>query len=161
MKTMFSLIWYYHDGALNLCTLTIIDDNLHIFPRAFLKLYNLLIGPTLPISGRVTSWHPFCVRVQLLSHVRLFVIPWTVASQAPLSVESSRQEYWSMLPFPTPGDLPDPRIEPASLTSALAGGFFTTSVTWKLEQWKLSPDCTEYNQTWKPSKDSVGVALRF
>ena len=113
MKTMFSLIWYY-DGALNLCTLTIIDDNLHIFPRAFLKLYNLLIGPTLPISGRVTSWHPFCVRVQLLSRVQLFVIPWTVASQAPLSMESSRQEYWSRLPFPTPGDLPDPRIEPVS-----------------------------------------------
>ena len=53
---------------------------------------------------------------QLLSHVRLFVIPWTVASQAPLSVESSRQEYWSMLPFPTPGDRPDPRIEPRSQT---------------------------------------------
>ena len=40
--------------------------------------------------------------------------PWTVACQAPLSVEFSRQEYWSGLPFPTPGDLPDPRIEPGS-----------------------------------------------
>ena len=40
--------------------------------------------------------------------------PWTVALQAPLSVEFFRQEYWSGLLFPTPGDLPDPRIEPAS-----------------------------------------------
>ena len=56
-----------------------------------------------------------------------FEIPWTVAHQAPLSVEFPRQEYWSGLPFPTPGDLPNPGIEPASPVSpALAGGFFTT-----------------------------------
>ena len=42
------------------------------------------------------------------------VSPWTVAQQAPLSMEFSRQEYWRGLPFPTPGDLPDPAIEPAS-----------------------------------------------
>ena len=49
------------------------------------------------------------------------------AHQAPLDMEFSRQEYWSRLPFPTPGDLPDPGIEPASLASpTLAGGFFTT-----------------------------------
>ena len=60
---------------------------------------------------------------QLLNHVRLFVIPWTVASQTPLSMEFSRQEDWSGLPYPSPGDLPDPGIEPAS--AALAGGFFT------------------------------------
>ena len=47
-------------------------------------------------------------------------------------MEFFRQEYWSGLPFPSPGDLPDPEIEPASLTSpALAGGFFTTSTTWE------------------------------
>ena len=51
---------------------------------------------------------------------------WTVAHQAPLSVEFSRQEYWSGLPFPPPRDLPNPGIEPASLVSpALAGRFFT------------------------------------
>ena len=50
--------------------------------------------------------------------------PWTVAHQAPLSTEVSRQEYWSVLPFPTPEDLPDPGIEPTS--PALAGIFFTT-----------------------------------
>ena len=54
------------------------------------------------------------------SHVRLFTISWTVAQQAPLSVGFSRQEYWSGLPCPPPGDLPDPEIEPGSPpTSAL------------------------------------------
>ena len=48
------------------------------------------------------------------SHVWLFVTPWTVAHQGPLSVGFSRQEYWSGLPFPSPGDLPDPGIEPES-----------------------------------------------
>ena len=51
--------------------------------------------------------------------------PWTVAHQAPLSMGFSRQEYWSGLPCPPPGDLEDPGIEPASVTSpAVAGGFF-------------------------------------
>ena len=50
-----------------------------------------------------------------LSHAQLFVIPWTVACQAPLSMGFSRQEYQTGLPFPSPGDLPDPGIEPRSL----------------------------------------------
>ena len=54
----------------------------------------------------------------------LFVTPWTIAHQAPLSMGFSRQEYWSGLPCSPPGDLPNPGIKPAS--SALAGGFFTT-----------------------------------
>ena len=55
--------------------------------------------------------------------------------QAPLSMEFSRQEYWSGLPFPSPGDLPDPEIKPMSPASpALAGGFFTTSATWEALQ---------------------------
>ena len=49
-----------------------------------------------------------------LSRVRLFATPWTVAYQAPPSMGFSRQEYWSGLPFPSPGDLPDPGIEPGS-----------------------------------------------
>ena len=57
--------------------------------------------------------------VCVLSHVQLFVTPWTVAHQAPLSVGFSRQEYWSGLPFPSPGDLPDPGIK--STSPALAG----------------------------------------
>ena len=58
-----------------------------------------------------------CVKsVSHFSHVWFFVIPWIVAHQAPLSMEFSRQEYWSGLPFPSPGDLPNPGIEPGSLT---------------------------------------------
>ena len=49
-----------------------------------------------------------------LSRVRLFATPWTVAHQAPPSIEFSRQEYWSWLPFPSPGALPNPGIEPRS-----------------------------------------------
>ena len=62
----------------------------------------------------------------------LFAVPHTVACQALLSMEFSRQKYCSRLPFPPPGDLPDPGIKPTSLmSSALAGEFFTTSVTWE------------------------------
>ena len=50
-------------------------------------------------------------KVRKLSHVRLFATPWAVGYQAPPSMEFSRQEYWSGLPFPSPGDLPDPGIE--------------------------------------------------
>ena len=54
------------------------------------------------------------VKWKSLSHVQLFVIPWTVARQAPLSMEFSRQEYWSGLPFPSPGDLSGPGIKNGS-----------------------------------------------
>ena len=70
--------------------------------------------------------------VCMLSQLKLFVTPWTITHQAPLSMEISRQEYWSGLPCPPPGDLPDPMIEPTSLTSTLAGGFFTTSSAWEV-----------------------------
>ena len=67
------------------------------------------------------------------SHVRLFSTLWTVARQALLSMGFSRWEYWSGLPWPPLGDLPDPELEPMSLTSsALAGRFFTTSTTWEI-----------------------------
>ena len=63
-----------------------------------------------------------------LSCVWLFVTPWTIACQVPLSMGFSRQESWNGLPYPSPGDLPNPGIEPMSLSSpALAGRFFTTS----------------------------------
>ena len=54
------------------------------------------------------------MKVKSLSRVRLFAIPWTVAYQASPSMGFSRQEYWSGLPFPSPGDLPNPGIEPGS-----------------------------------------------
>ena len=68
----------------------------------------------------------------MLSCVQLFAIPWSVAHQALLSMEFSRQEYWSQLPFPAPGELPYSGIKLQSLWSpALAGRFFTTGVTWE------------------------------
>ena len=64
--------------------------------------------------------------------VQIFATLWTIACQAPLSIGFSRQEYWSELQCPPPGDLPDPGIESTSLVSpALAGGFVTTSPTWE------------------------------
>ena len=70
--------------------------------------------------------------MKLLSRVRPFATPWTVAYQAPQSMEFSRQEYWSRVPFPTPGDLPNSGIEPVSLaSSALADGLFITSAIWE------------------------------
>ena len=66
------------------------------------------------------------------SCIWLFENLWTTAHQAPLSMGFSRQEYWSRLPCPPPGDLPDPGIEPVSLMSpVLAGGSFTTSANWE------------------------------
>ena len=68
------------------------------------------------------------------SRVQLSVIPWTIARQASLSMGFSRQEYWRGLPFPPPGTLLDPGIEPVSLMSpALVGWFLTTSVTWEAQ----------------------------
>ena len=64
--------------------------------------------------------------------VQFFVTPWSVAHEASLSMGFSRQEYWSGLPFPSPGDLPDPGIEPTPLASpAFSGGFLITSATWE------------------------------
>ena len=66
------------------------------------------------------------------SHVRLFATLGTVASKAPLSMRFSTQEYWSGLPCPPPGYLPNPGIKPVSpMSPALAGRFFTTSATWE------------------------------
>ena len=70
------------------------------------------------------------VCAQLLSHVQLFANPWTVDSQAPLSLEFSRQEYWNGLLFLPPEHRPNPGIEPTIPASpAVAGKFFTASVS--------------------------------
>ena len=76
--------------------------------------------------------------MKLLSRVQLFVTPWIVAHQAPLSMGFSRPEYWSGLPFPSPGDLPNPGIEPRSPASAhthtgdplLSGPIFSAFPSW-------------------------------
>ena len=78
--------------------------------------------------------------VCVISGVQFFSTPWTVARQAPLSMGFSRQEYWSGLPCPPPGDLPDPGIKPQSLVSpTLASGFFTMSATREALNTEISP----------------------
>ena len=67
-----------------------------------------------PETGRQYLQNTWVWMYLSLRLVQLFVTPWTVAHQGPLSMEFSRQEYWSRLPFPSPGDLPNPGIEPAS-----------------------------------------------
>ena len=70
------------------------------------------------IGNQIKSNCPlhWSLKVKSLSHVRLFATPWTVAYQAPLSMGFSRQGYWSGVLFPSPGDLPNPGIEPRSPT---------------------------------------------
>ena len=96
------------------------------FSECFLKKSSVDKAAILPFN---LSW----LHVHVLSHfspVRLFATLWTAARQAPLSMGFSRQEHWSGYPCPSPWDLPDPGIEPASLMSpASASGFFTTSAT--------------------------------
>ena len=84
--------------------------------KTLLKMANSL-------SVQVPEWLT-CVRVCLLSPVWLSATPWTGAHQAPLSMGFSKQDYWSGLSFPTPGDLPGPEMKPSS--STLAGRHFTT-----------------------------------
>ena len=91
-----------------------------------------------------------CLCVLSHSAVSDSAILWPVAHQAPLPVRFSRQEYWGGLPFPSPGDLPDPGIEPIS--PALAGEFFTTGTTGK-------PICGhEFEQTLGDSEGQSGLA---
>ena len=93
--------------------------------------------------------------------------PWTVARQAPLAMESSRQEYWSRLPLPTPGDLPV-GTEPVSLASpALAGRFFTTASPGKPSAdseciyKQLTPWATGTLSLWASLGDGVHMELRM
>ena len=98
-----------------------------------LKIYNFLKKEVLFLphaypfnlnSGKKLDTHTHTHVLCVLYHVQLFATPWTVAHHAPLSVECSRQGYWSGLPFPSPGYLPNTGIEPIS--PAFAGRFFTT-----------------------------------
>ena len=112
----------------------------------------------LSVKSQVLLWVCVCVcvcmcvwaRAQPRSHVWLFATPWTVASQAPLSMGFSRQESWSGVPFPIPGDLPNPGIEPTSPAfSALAADSsplccmaFCKRILWEhLESQLLHPMC--------------------
>ena len=78
---------------------------------SFILYINTSSSKTWKIKWSNVRWGIFRLW-KLLSCVQLFVIPWTIVCQAPLSMEFSRQEYWSELPFPSPWDLPNPGIEP-------------------------------------------------
>ena len=85
---------------------------------------------TLSRAG-IALYSKVCMCAKSFSHVQLFGTLWTIACQASLSMGFSRQEYWSGLPFPFAGDLPDPGIELVSPASPeLAVWFFTTSASW-------------------------------
>ena len=109
------------------------------FCNAYIPIPDLLSNPPVLFKNSIASNSRICVCVcvclcararvhrHTLSHVHLLAFPWTVACQAPLSMEFSKQEYWSGLLFPSPGDYPDPGIKSVPLVfPALAGGFFTT-----------------------------------
>ena len=101
------------------------------FPKVMYSKWQRQVKMT-GLTLAILFTHHSCM-LSHFSHVQLFAILWTVARQAPLSMGFSRQEYWSGLPYPPPGDLPNPVIEPESLMSpSLAGGFFTTSATWEV-----------------------------
>ena len=92
------------------------------------------------VSASVFHSEHVCL-LSRFSRVQLFVTPWTVAHQAPRPMGFSRQEDYSGLPCPPPGDLPHPGIEPESpKCPALAGRFFTTSATWEAQNNKWRTD---------------------
>ena len=100
------------------------------------------------------SW--VCVCAQSLSHVWLFVIPWTAAHQVPLSMGSFIQEYGSGLPFPSLGDPPDPGIKSMSLV--LASGFFTTEPN---VSWDLGLDVTQHALSEFHGSKQITSPVRF
>ena len=103
-----SLIRFLNDRKY--CFIKLKLNDLHFLRIMFYKNSILNIHENFIICLKVKSK----VKVKLLSRVQLFSTPWTVAYQAPLSMGFSRQRYWSGLPFPSPGDLPNPGIEPGS-----------------------------------------------
>ena len=85
-------------------------------------------------AGNIAN-NPICMCTKVLQSCPTFCNPMDYSPQAPLSMGLSKQEYWSGLPCPPPGDIPDPGIEPLSQASpALAGRFFTTSTTCEAQQ---------------------------
>ena len=118
--------WNHVSGLFLLFLWGQISHNFPLFPHTMWKR-KLSLWRTAHVSSTIILVailpYPSCV----LSCVQLFVTPWTVAHQAPLSVEFSRQKYWTGLPFPSLVDFPDLGIKPTSLaSSAMVGRFFIT-----------------------------------
>ena len=103
-----------------------------LHPHSPTQAYDRARSERRRIQASFLTGHPCACVLHRFNRVRLFATPWTVGPQAPLSMGFSRQEYWGGLPCPSPGDLPDSGIEPASPASpALAGRLFTASATWE------------------------------
>ena len=111
-----------------LCTLAVISGHPVLVPPPTRWLL-LSHPPRASPQGAPPSFPGLLCECYSLSRVRLFATPWSVARQAPLSMGFSRQEYWSALPFPSPGDLPDPRIKPGS--PALQVDALPAELLWK------------------------------
>ena len=143
---------------------TVVKALLHFSPMVSGYMTNCITFPNLPWNEVwyvaiffLLVFHFHVCMLSCFSHVQLFETQWSAARQAPLPIGSSKQEYWSRLPCPLPGDLPSPSIEPASLVSpVLAGGFFTPTPFqgWKELQFKrpfdpvslcFSPFASRYN----------------
>ena len=134
---------FFHNSFTSLCSFSHIISILwilntfHFLKMRLLLLFLILLLPDMIFKRRMEQDHFFhhlnigsqhihldlCVYVLLLNCIQLLATPWTVACQVSLSMGFPRQEYWSLLPCPPLGDLPEPEIEPTC--PALAGGFFT------------------------------------
>ena len=127
---MGGLSWLLWGGGCSACSLWDLGS---LTQAMAVKAKNPTTRP--PVNSPSWPFNDTCACVlSRFRRVQLFATLWTVACQAPLS-RFSRQEYWSRLPCPPPGDLPDPGIKPVSLKAlVLTGKFFTSSTTW--EAWR-------------------------
>ena len=112
-----------------LCFIQLFKEKTNKDTQIFLRFFYI---SDIMVGWSIREIRHACVYAKLLQSCQLFVTPWTVSLQAPLSMGFSRQEYQSGFPRPPPGNLPDPGIKSMPLASpALAGGLFTTSTTWE------------------------------
>ena len=122
-------VWWFHINAH--CEMITTSKLISIHYLVWYGNYLLLLFTSLHPPLATASFVSVFMLLLLFSRVWLFATPWTVACQALRSMGLSRQEYWSGLPFPTPGNLPKPGMEPASLMSPVLAGFFTSSTSWE------------------------------
>ena len=114
------------------------DSFIHLVIKPSVNPRGIVLVSTQHPRGKATDYKFCCAVLSHFSCIKLFATPWTVAHQALLSMGFSRQEYWSGLRCPPPGDLPNSGIEPVSLTyPALASGFFTTSAIWETQSYYI------------------------
>ena len=136
--------WLFYDWFLQIFVNVLIHSYHLLAPQIWMTIWPLEITAfskhknLLQTKINKRLWYRFQSRYVLVAQLCLFATPWTVAYRAPLSMEFSRQEYWSGLPFPSPEDLPDPGI--GTQVSCFAGRFFivwTTRAAHRLQKTNL------------------------